>query len=848
MQAMPCFHCGLPVVQQNPPVLRVLQSQRSFCCSGCKTVCEVIINSGCGDYYKNRTGNSPTFKRTELPQILDKLKLFDHEQIQREFVRTSQNKHYKEAWLILEEIHCAACLWLNEKTLRGIDGVLDVQMDYTGQQVRVRWNPEKLKLSEILCRIAEIGYNAYPFDPSQRESLQAEQKQRSLQRIIFALILGMAVMQTAIGSYFFGDQNSQGNFPLWISISRWANLALTFLILAYPGQLFFRNAWRDLKNRTLGMDVPVVIGLSVAWLGSLFNTVNAQGDVYFESIAMFVLFLLSARYFELDARITATTLLDRCSKIIPQTANLIVAEKVKEVPVFDLKRGDKIRISPGEVVAVDAQMLSAGSRFDESLLTGESAPVMRNRGDVVLAGTINLEQVVELEATASDSESTLSAIHQLTRQSVNYKPYYAELAERIAGKFVAMVLIVAAVTLFYWFAQGNQDSLRNMISVLIVTCPCALAMAAPVALSLSAAGLVRLNVLAVRMSSIEKLAKIDVIVFDKTGTLTSGEPRLTDIELFANTSKDDCLAVVAGMEQGSFHPFAKAIIKAAEEEKIMPSGISVDQIKHYPGQGIQAQLKGQTWRLGNEAFARSANTLEIIPELHDIKRKMDIGREAGTSVLFLSDQSGLQAMFFISDPIRNGTEEFLQELSALGINKTVILSGDHNSSVHAIANKLGIKEAYGELTAKDKLRWIQRYQQEYGLKVMMIGDGINDAPTLAAADISATFSDATDLARNNVDLILLGKGYKKLDEAFRLMKFTRRIILQNLGWAAAYNMLAIPAAAAGLIAPWMAALGMSVSSLIVVLNSLRLKKTFTVDLSTKDRVEYRQKERVRSAF
>jgi len=318
-----CFHCNLPVVEKYPPVLEVEALQRSFCCHGCKAVCKVIVDSGNADYYKHREGSARTFNNTELPELLDKLKLYDNEKIQREFIRTDKNKNWKEAWLILEEIRCAACMWLNERTLRNLEGILDVQMDYTGQQARVRWDPDKIKLSQILSAISNIGYHAHPFDPSQRESLNKEQKQRSVERIIFALIMGMAVMQSAIGGYFYGDVNAQGEFPLWIKISRWVNVVSTFLILAYPGQLFFRSAWRDLKNKSLGMDVPVVIGLSVAWLGSLYSTIRGVGDVYFESIAMFVIFLLIARHIELKSRIKSTALLDRSAKIIPQTAKRI---------------------------------------------------------------------------------------------------------------------------------------------------------------------------------------------------------------------------------------------------------------------------------------------------------------------------------------------------------------------------------------------------------------------------------------------------------------------------------------------------------------------------------------------
>lgn len=838
-----CFHCGLPIVNTPPPFLTVFSEKQEFCCHGCKAVCEAIVSSGNADYYKHREGSARTVNSKSLPDLLDKLKLYDNEEIQREFIRSGTNSgksndssQWKEAWLILEEIRCAACMWLNERTLRQLDGVLDVQMDYTGQLARVRWNPDKIQLSDILRAITNIGYYAHPFDPSQRESLNKEQKQRSLQRIIFALILGMAVMQSAIGGYFFGHQDAQGEYPLWFKISRWVNVASTFLLLAYPGQLFFRNAWRDLKNKTLGMDVPVVIGLSVAWLGSLYSTIRDEGDVYFESIAMFVLFLLIARHIELRTRITATALLDRSAKIIPQSTHLVDGNDIREVPVIELKEGDRIRVSPGETLPVDGRLLSAASSFDESLLTGESMPVSRSKGEHILGGSINVEQVIEVEVLSGKADSTLNELNQLTQKSVNYRPYYIDIAEHVAGKFVAIILFIAMATFLYWlwFATGTQSSaaLSHTISVLIVTCPCALALAAPVALSLGATGLNHFHVLAVRMSSIEKLSHIDTLVFDKTGTLTTGNPIVKTIKLLGEggdktKNTNHYLSIAASLEQGSQHPFAKAILQLAEEQGISLVSVKPGSTQQYSGKGVEAIIestedginKEHRWRFGNELFASEG---KIILSDH-VNNEIDEWREHGYSALYLSNDSVIQSIFCIADPLRDGIESFIKQADDLGITRKVILSGDHQQSVSAVARQLGVDEAYGGLSPQEKLQWVRSNQQKQQQKIMMLGDGINDAPTMAAADISLTFTDATDLAQSNCDLILLGKDFTTLGKAFSLMRRTRKIILQNLGWAITYNIIAVPAAAMGLVTPWMAAIGMSVSSLLVVLNSLRLK-------------------------
>ncbi len=820
-----CFHCGLPIVNTPPPFLIVFGEKQEFCCHGCKAVCEAIVSSGNADYYKHREGNAASLNNTALPELLDKLKIYDNEEIQREFVSTNKTDNWKEAWLILEEIRCAACLWLNERTLRALTGVIDVQMDYTGQQVRVRWDPTLVKLSDILSAITNIGYHAHPFDPTQREALNEEQKHRSIQRIIFALILGMAVMQSAIGSYFYGAPDSQGEFPLWIKISRWINVGSTFLLLAYPGQLFFRNAWRDLKNRTLGMDVPVALGLLVAWFGSLLSTIKQQDDVYFESIAMFVIFLLIARYIELRTRITATTLLDRSAKIIPQTAILIAKSGgVTEVPVIELTPGDRIQLSPGETLPVDGILQSTISSFDESLLTGESRPVNHSKGDLLLGGSINIDQVIEVEVTSGRSESTINEIHQLTQRSVSHRPYYVDIAEQVATKFVAVILTIAVLTYVFWTMKGSGDALANTIAVLIVTCPCALALAAPVSLSLGAAGLSKFHVLALRMSSIEKLSHIDTLVFDKTGTLTSGVPTLEQIIPTADLSREECLGIATAMEQGSHHPFGKAIIQAAEEKGLALDSYIASNVKNIASSGVQAEFKqlqaGKHWLLGNMTFTNvEESSLDKA-----LQQNIELWRNQGNTVLYLSNEHGLQAVFRIIDPLREGIGEFLQSARKLGIKRIAIISGDHEESVKAIAEQLGISEAHGNLNPEDKLAWLQQQRQTSpASQIMMFGDGINDAPTLAATDVSMTFSNATDLAKNHSDFILLSKGFKQLAPAFKLMRKTRKIILQNLGWAIAYNIIAVPAAVMGFVTPWMAAIGMSLSSLLVVLNSLRLK-------------------------
>ena len=499
------------------------------------------------------------------------------------------------------------------------------------------------------------------------------------------------------------------------------------------------------------MDVPVAIGLLVAWFGSLLGTINQQDDVYFESIAMFVIFLLIARYIELRTRITATALLDHSAKIIPQTAQIIAKSGgVTEIPVIELNPGDRIQLSPGETLPVDGILQSTISSFDESLLTGESRPVNHNRGDLLMGGSINIDQVIEVEVTSGRSESTYNEIHQLTQRSVSHRPYYVDIAEQVATKFVAVILTIAVLTYMFWSMKGSNDALANTIAVLIVTCPCALALAAPVSLSLGAAGLSKFHVLAMRMSSIEKLSHIDTLVFDKTGTLTSGIPTLEEIIPTADFSLEECLGIATAMEQGSHHPFGKAIIQAAAEKELVLDSYIASNIKHVASSGVQAEFEhiqtGNYWLLGNMTFTKVEES-SLDKALQD---NIEQWRNQGNTVLYLSNESGLQAVFRIIDPLREGIEAFLESAEEQGIRRTAIISGDHEKSVKAIAEQLGISEAHGNLNPEDKLKWLQQQREAFPTsQIMMFGDGINDAPTLAATDVSMTFSNATDLAKKS---------------------------------------------------------------------------------------------------
>jgi Cu2+-exporting ATPase len=806
-----CFHCGLPVPDiEEIPSLEVHGKERHFCCHGCEAVCKAILDAGLDDYYRHRTDPAATAGVDIIPEFLKQVGLYDRPEIQKDFVMEGEN--WREAYLLLENIRCPACLWLNERHLRSLGGVIDVHIDDVTQRARVRWNPDKIRLSEILTAITDIGYVAHPYDASRSQALQEQRKRRSTERLIFSGAIGMLVMNFSLATYVMTPEG-EGGLPLWITIGRWTGLGLTAMILMYSAQDFFAGAWQDIRNRRLGMDIPVVLGLMVAWFGSLYTTITEHGEVYFDSIAMFVFFLLMARRLELRGKLRAAGRLEELARVTPRTALRIDAQGERhKVTVDELTPGDVIRLKPGETLAVDGVVLKGISSFDESLLTGESMPQLREPGDKVVAGSVNGEQSVDIEVTHTVQASAVSEIRHLVEGGLEQRPRYALLAERAATVFIAVILMIAGSTGLYWWFNDPSQALPSTIAVLIVTCPCALALATPMALSVSAGRFIDLGVLPLRMKALDALALARQFIFDKTGTLTAGKPALADVIATGQLSAQQARSIAAALAADSEHPVARALQSESGDLAAVDSRMNV------PGAGTRGFIDGSEWRLGKAEFA-----IELGSSNSNLDEQVSHLQADGHIVSLLANSEGVQAIFALNDQLRPGVDAMLAGLKELDADSFTILSGDSRANVLRMGDRLGIDEALGGMSPADKFQWTKE-RQATGSKVAMFGDGINDAPTLALADASVSFADATDLANNSSDFLILGDNPSVLADARRLARKTRRNIMQNFGWAAGYNLLAIPFAAAGVIPPWGAAIGMSLSSLVVVINALRLQK------------------------
>jgi Cu2+-exporting ATPase len=776
-----------------------------MCCHGCQAVAQAIVDSGNADFYRHRTAPSPTGEAL-LPEFVRQTQVYDHPDIQKTFVRTP-SEHQREAALILEGIVCAACVWLNERHVAQLPGVLEVQVNYATHRARVRWDDTKIKLSDILQAIHHIGYTAHPYDPEQQQQAFERDRRNQLRRIGIAGVLGMQVMVLSIALYIGDWSGMDAGFRTFF---RWIGLILTTPVLLYSGLPFFRGAWRDLRNRSAGMDVPVSLGILVAFIGSVHASWTGQGEVYYDSVVMFIFFLLTSRYFELMARKRGAETLEQLGRALPAMATRIDDRGEQTViPITELKTGDSVLVRPGETVPADGRVMSGESSVSEALLTGESTPLAKSQGAALIGGSINIESPLTVQVEHTGLDTVLAEIVRLLEQAQNEKPAITRLADRVAGWFVAAVLVLATVVGVYWWQQAPDSWLPILVSVLVVTCPCALSLATPTAVSAATGTMLARGLLMLRGHSLETLARCSHVVFDKTGTLTFGTPEVSRVQCFSQLDESEVVAIAAALEQQSEHPAGKAIVQAAATD----NRVTARDIKNIPGAGIQASVAGRQWFIGNADFIGECSHADLsgLPE--------DNGN--GSRVL-LADTEQLHAMFVLRDSIRPETPAVIAELRHSG-HQVVLLSGDNPASVQQLATEAGIEQAHGGMSPADKLAAVQALQQQ-GAVVAMVGDGINDAPVLAAANISIVMRDAAHISQSSADMVLLSNNLRALTDGMGLARKTLRIIRQNLSWAVGYNLVALPAAALGYVAPWMAAIGMSSSSLLVVLNALRLTR------------------------
>ena len=804
-----CYHCSSSILPGELIEAELAGIKRPFCCAGCMAIAQTIHGEGLEVFYTRRAQSSEKpaayLASNEIP---DNLKPYDDPSLRARFTRSYGDAGDLETTLRLERIRCAACVWLCEQHLRRISGVKDVQINYVTQKAIVRFAPDKTSLAHLLFEIERIGYEAWPFEPSLSAERSQKERRQLLTRLGVAMLGMMQVMMYAWPSYVGADIT-----PEFEMLLGWTSWALTVPVMVYSAGPIFQAGWRSVRTykqtHLLGMDVPIALALFLAFTAGTINLINGSGQSYFDSITMFVAFILAARYVELLARQDAQGGAEALAKQLPATCERLIAypgsKEVAVVPVVNCSEGDFLRISPGEVLPADGVLFENPSSLDESLLTGESKPVEKIVGDRVYAGTHNILNPLIMRIDAVGQSTRIAGIASLLDQALLAKPVMVSLAEKWTAYFVTFLLLSAFVSAAIWLYFDPPQAWTVLVSVLVASCPCALSLAVPTALAAAQGAVTKIGLLIVRGHVLEGLSKANDIVLDKTGTLTIGQPELKEIVILrSGFTKQAALAIAAALELGQKHPLALSLLHAVELEKITPATLS-EPVINLLGKG----LTSGTYRLG------SAHWLGM-------EQNAISASDGQYGQVHLADEQGVIASFIFLDTPRPGLEKLLQVVKKKQI-QVHLISGDHAHTVAWWAKQVGIENYLGACTPEDKFNYIERLQKE-GRFVWAIGDGVNDAPLLARADVSIAVGAGAPLAVAGADAILTTNSLAPLAKALALADKTQVIIKQNLLWALLYNVLAIPAAMLGLVNPWIAGIGMSLSSLAVTLNAWRLRK------------------------
>lgn len=789
-----CFHCQEPVLTGQQFVTRINDRDELMCCPGCQAVSQAIVDAGLLSYYKFRT--EPGSKQNALvPEALTQFSAYDLPEVQQDFVHSEDN--VESVSLSIDGITCAACAWLIEHKVKQLAGVSQVLVNSTTQRAMISWDKRAVKLSDILGQISRIGYQAAPYQVDEQELNNKLNSRKFLLRLGLAGFATMQVMMFALALYtgYFTDLDVQ-----YRDYFRWVSMIFATPVVLYSAQPFYFSAIRTLLSGKLNMDVSVSIAIGGAYTASCFATVNGTGEVYFESVSMFTFFLLLGRYFEQKARQKASVSSSNLHKLVPLTAHLVTENGQEEIPAKKLRLNDVILVKPGEMVAADGVVIEGHTNINEAMLTGEQMPIEKQQDQQVYAGTINVDQPIKVKVTALGQDQLVAEIIRLQELASNTKPAIALLADKLSRYFSGTILTIATITYLVWQQISPEDAFWVTLSVLVATCPCALALATPTAVTCATAIFTRLGIITRKAGVFEKLPQIKHVVFDKTGTLTCGTLSIGQTQCMADLTKTQALAIAAALETGSRHPIAAAFALFADNTLV------AEQVHHEVGFGVRGRIEGTDYLIGNAVFTGAR------VDTQDPTQKIWLARSA-------NEQLEVLASFEIQDNIRQDSKATIEILKQQGC-RISIASGDSSGHVHQLAKELGIEDVHSGLTPAGKLALVTKLQQH--TRVAMFGDGINDAPVLAGADLSVAMGSGSAIAKNSADLILLGDHLSRFTQAVAVAKLTTQIIKQNLAWALGYNALILPLAVTGHVAPYIAAIGMSASSLIVVGNSLRL--------------------------
>ncbi|MBH0028605.1 cadmium-translocating P-type ATPase [Pseudoalteromonas sp. SWN29] len=786
-----CFHCLESVPNGFSASVIIDDKAQPMCCIGCQAVAQNIVDQGMTDYYKYRTVRAGKVEQL-VPEQLAFIKSYDNEDIQDEFIATTDN--ISEVLLSVEGITCAACAWLIEKQLLNLNTVKRVDVNTSTNRAMIQWDKTRTPLSEVITALAKIGYKAYPF----QADTEAQQKQQTakayIRRLGVAGLMTMQVMMFAFAMYFGMFSGMDSNFEQYF---RWISLVLASPVVLYSALPFLTNAINGLKAKQLNMDLPVSLAIFGAFGASCYATFMEVGEVYFESVCMFTFLLLLGKYLEFRARLKASEFTANLQKLLPLTARtinesgdeLIIAAK-------KLKLNDIVLIKAGETIPADGELIKGKTTVDESMMTGEHQPVTKFIGHNVYAGCVNHDGVIEIKINKIGQNTLLNQIIRLQHNALTKRPKLVEITDKVAQWFIACLLIFASLTAIGWYQIDPEHAFWITISVLVATCPCALSLAIPTALTCAVATLTRKGVLIKQAHVLETLSQITLFAFDKTGTLTQGKFSLDEVDIIDKQyTKTQILDIAARLERYSEHPIASAF------DEITPAQHNLDNVEVHPGLGISAQDATHHYAIGKSGW-------------------FDSKKSNAQASLYINKQ--VVARFYFVDKVKNDAKKLIESLQSQNLT-CHMLTGDASDAGQKVAKQLKLESVQSGCSPQDKQTAVEQWSSQNEV-VAMVGDGVNDSPVFASAHLSIAMETGADISKNSADVVLLNSDLASIDHLLNVAKQTRRIIKQNLALSLLYNASILPLAALGLVAPWMAVIGMSASSIIVISNSLRLLK------------------------
>ncbi len=811
-----CFHCGLPAGAGSNYRALLDGIHRDFCCLGCQAVCTAIFEAGLQGYYQRTPEGVLLAPPPDPPQDIDS---YDLDEVQQEYI--TRSGELRDIHLLVEGIHCPACVWLIERVLQREPGVRLANVNLAAKRIHLRWDNNLNRLSNLIRALARIGYSAVPYDQENAEGVIKKSNRSMLFRLFFAGFTMMNLIWISIALYSGADKGEFRDF------FHWMGFVLATPTLLYSGYPFYRGAIGGLRVGRLTMDLPIAIGLSVTYAYSTYITVSAHntGAVYFDTVTNLIFVILVGRYLEGMFRHQALSSNKRLLELQPRVATVIRNGEEQVTPTRTIKPGDHVLIKPGHKVPVDGIVLEGFSAVDESMLSGESAPVDKAAGAKVTSGTVNTNGALLVEVSSTLQNTTLAKIIRLVEEAQASKAPIQQLTDTIVPWFVLATLVCATLTFLIWYHNGVDIALMAATAVLIITCPCALGLATPMSVAVASGLGARHGILIRNGLVLETLSRVSHFVFDKTGTLTEGKLSVAVVHVVPGNDMQEIVRYAAAVERYSEHGAARAIIAAAEARQLNFRGVTVQGFNATAGLGVQAEANGRSVLLGSLEWL-SRNGIKADPEL--LARALELEAQAMSCVHCALGYAHV-AVFAMADRLRGDAQQLVNELRTAGIGMT-LLSGDRKVVAEAIAGQLGGMEVLAEVLPQDKDLAIQRLQQR-GAVVAMVGDGVNDAPALIRADVGIALGSGTDVSVESADIVLMHNELAKVRLATLLSRRTLRTIKQNIGLSFVYNAIMVPLAMMAKVDPLVAAITMPISSLVVIGNAARIRNLFNNEKS-----------------